>query len=274
MQVIGLKRHLLTTLIAVLVLPWGSLLPAATPVVDGEDQSPPEAKEILNKYLQARGHDDQLRGISMEVEISAEVPKLKESGTLHALRKISRVGQVTYRVLAFQGSNVVKKDIIARYLDAEKQEQGDQDIGITPANYKFKYRGQIPSQANSPAYMFQLTPRKKKVGLFKGEIWIDSRTYLPVFEKGKLVKNPSIFFKEVEFKRGFLIRDGLAVPAYMTSTIDTRLVGKIALNISFSNFSQSRDTEAGEDNADAANAHQSMLKEGGAQIVRVRRLMP
>jgi hypothetical protein len=174
--------------------------------------------------------------MSMEVEIHATVPKRQESGTLRALRKISRVGQITYRVLAFQGANFVKTEIIARYLAAEEQGQGDQDIGITPANYKFKYKGMVPSQQNMPAYVFQLTPRKKKVGLFKGEIWIDSKTYQPVFEEGRLVKNPSVFFKKVDFRRGFAVQNGKVVPCYMASTIDTRLVGKIEILINFFAF--------------------------------------
>ncbi len=256
MQVIGLRRRFLTTFITFLVLLSG-VLPAAAA---DDKESSSEAAEIINKYLQAKSHEDELRGMSMEVEINAEVPKRKESGKLRALRKISRVGQITYKVLAFQGANFVKTEIIARYLQAEQQEQGDQDVGITLTNYKFKYKGQVPSQANSPAFVFQLTPRKKKVGLFKGEMWIDCKTYLPVFEKGRLVKNPSIFFKQVDFRRGFSIQNGLAVPSYIASTIDTHVVGKIEISINFSKFTQGRDSEIGEDAADATVAHRSMFR--------------
>ncbi len=93
--------------------------------------------------------------------------------------------------------------------------------------------------------MFQVQPRKKRVGLYKGELWLDSRLYLPVFEKGRFVKNPSIFFKKVDFERGFSIQDGLSVPSYITSTIDTRLVGRVELNISYSNFNHGEATPDG-----------------------------
>jgi hypothetical protein len=259
MQVIGLRRPFPVTSITLLLVLFSLL--ATTALADPEQISPSQEAEIINKYLQAKSHDNELRGASMEVEISAEVPKLKESGTLRALRKISRVGQITYKQIAFQGAKFVKNEIIARYLSAEQQEQGDQDIGITPANYKFKYKGEVPSRADTPAYIFQLTPRKKKVGLFKGEMWIDSKTYLPVFEKGRLVKNPSVFFKKVDFRRGFAIQNGMAVPAYLASTIDTRLVGKIEININFSKFTQNQGAEADEETtADSAVTHQTMLK--------------
>jgi hypothetical protein len=69
-------------------------------------------------------------------------------------------------------------------------------------------------------------------------MWLDANTYLPVLEKGRLVKNPSVFFKKVDFERDFAIQNGTVVPERMNSTIDTRLVGKVELSISYSNFAQ------------------------------------
>ena len=88
--------------------------------------------------------------------------------------------------------------------------------------------------AGNERYVFQLAPRKKRVGLFKGELWLDARTYLPVVEKGRLVKNPSVFFRKVDFERDFALRNGSSVPARMSSTIDTRLVGKVNLTVNYS----------------------------------------
>ena len=67
----------------------------------------------------------------MEVEISASVPRLQEHGKLRALRKISKVGLITYRVLGFQGDNTVKKEVIARYLQAEQKSQRDPGLMLT-----------------------------------------------------------------------------------------------------------------------------------------------
>jgi hypothetical protein len=64
-----------------------------------------------------------------------------------------------------------------------------------------------------------------------------------VVEKGKLVKNPSIWFKKVEFERDFAIRNGVSVPEHMSSTIDVRLIGKVQLNIDYSDFQQNADQD-------------------------------
>jgi len=242
----GLRRTFPPLLSAAVLLFGAVAVSFATPDFGGRDESgDPVGSEILQKYLEAKGHTQDLRGASMEVEISASVPKLKENGKLRALRMISHVGQVTYRVAAFQGPNFVKKEIIARYLQAEQQSQDKENIDITPQNYKFKYKGERQTQAGASAFVFQLQPRKKRVGLYKGELWLDSRLYLPVLEKGRLVKNPSIFFKKVDFERGFSIQDGFSVPSYITSTIETRLVGKVELNISYSKFNHGDATPTG-----------------------------
>jgi hypothetical protein len=213
--------------------------------------------QILQKYLTAQqAHEDALRGASMQVDIDANVPGLKEHGRLHALRSISKVGSVTYHMLSFQGDNSVKKDVIARYLQAEEQGQGDQSLAITPANYKFKYKGEKTIPSGEQVFDFQLSPRSKKVGLFKGVLWLDAKTYLPVLEKGRLVKNPSIFFKKVEFERDYSILNGTAVPKRMSSTIDVRLVGKVELSINYSNFEQNG-ADTGEPQAAAANVQAS-----------------
>lgn len=207
---------------------------ASGPADLSRDVASGNSGQIVQNYVHAtEAHENALRGLSMQVEISATVPGLKEHGTLRALRSISKLGQITYHVLDFQGDNTIKKDVIARYLQAEQQSQGDQSLAITPANYKFRYRGARVENGHE-SYVFQLTPRRSRIGLFKGQLAIDTKTYLPVYEKGRLVRNPSIFFKHVDFEREYQIENGVAVPEKVSSTIDVRLVGKVEINISYS----------------------------------------
>jgi len=202
---------------------------------------------IVENYCSvARDHEHSLDGASMEVDIEASLPKLKKHGRLHALRSISALGRITYDHLRFEGDGAVKNDVIARYLTAETQAQSDSSLklDVIPANYKFKYKGVI-QDAGRDVHVFQVTPRKKRVGLYRGEIWIDAATFLRVREAGTWVKNPSIFLKKVEFVRTFEIRNGVSVPVEVQSIVDTRLVGKAELKIAF------HDVALGESNARA-----------------------
>ncbi len=203
------------------------------------DSSATVPDTIVENYCAAsRNQDQALRSASMDADFSGSIPKLKEQGKLHALRHISALGRITYDVLRFEGDNTVKKELITRYLSAEQEVQKEQSpsLAVTPANYKFKYKGRN-DLTGKPVHVFQVTPRQKRPGLFKGELWIDAGTYLRVRESGYLVKNPSIFLKKVAFVRTYEIRDGISVPREVQSVVDTWLVGKAELTIEYSNFS-------------------------------------
>ncbi len=236
-----MKRTVWALVFGLFATTAGALAFTGEPGGSSED---PETARIISKYVTAsQAPSNSLRGVSMEVEISASVPELQKHGKLHALQNISKLGQITYKVLGFQGDDTVKKDVIARYLTAEQQSQSDKSMAVTPANYKFKFKGRHDLPVGNAAYVFQVSPRKKAVGLFKGEIWLDADTCLLIFEKGRLVKNPTVFFRQVDFERAFAIKDGVAIPQHMNSVIDTRLVGKIELNIDYSHLEPENDPD-------------------------------
>lgn len=226
--------------------------------VDGGDALTGAPAEIVSKYLAASQADESgLRGGSMEVEIYAALPQLKEQGSLHASRRISQLGRITYRVLGFEGDKTVKNQVIARYLEAEQQTRDKQNLAVTPVNYKFKFKGERAVAGDHHIYVFEVAPRKKRVGLFKGEMWLDAASFLPVYEKGRLVKSPSIFFKRVQFERAYQIQNGLAVPEHMSSSIDTRLVGRVELNVRYSKFALS---DSDENQCSGASASEAGLQ--------------
>lgn len=195
--------------------------------------------EILERYFEAsKSQQESLHGLQMEMSFDAKMPKLHKEGKLKALRFVSKLGKITFNTLSFTGDSTIKKEVIARFLQME-QDSGEKasDMSISQKNYKFKYKKSIQSD-NRPVYVYELTPKEKKVGLFKGELWIDSETYMPVRESGRLVKSPSVFLKKVEFVREYVIKDGIAVPKMIKSFIETRLAGRAELDINYSNYTR------------------------------------
>jgi hypothetical protein len=200
--------------------------------------TPVSPETIVDHFLVAtRSQEQAAKGATMEVDMSASLPKLKKEGRLRALRRISTLGRITYDILKFDGDNTVKRQVIARYMEAEAEALKDPSpaMAITPQNYKFRYKGLI-EQGGNTAHIFEVTPRQKRQGLFKGDLWIDAKTYLRVQESGYLVKNPSVFLKKIAFIRRYEIHDGISVPRQVQSVVDTRLVGKAELTIDFSHF--------------------------------------
>lgn len=199
--------------------------------------------DIVNKYLDAtKVQQAALRGCQMDVDIDAKLPRLEKQGKLRALRIVSRLGQIIYKGLDFTGDNTIKKEVIARYLEAESQARDDGSMAISPENYKFRLKAKL-TQNENVTYIFQLTPKKKRQGLFKGELWLDAATGMPVRESGQLVKNPSVFLKKVEFVREYQLENGVALPSHIESTVDTRIAGKAELSINFSHFTHEHDVD-------------------------------
>lgn len=221
-----------------ILLAWG--LPASAEPDHKEELS----FQVIDKYVLAmQERHGALNGTAMEVQIDATLSKHRKTGRLSALRRISQLGQITYKFLSFTGDDSIKRDVIGRYLTAETQaKQPPELLAITPANYQFKYKG-IRLHDEREAHIFEVKPKKKKVGLFKGELWIDAQTYLPLRESGEFVKNPSVFLKKIKFIREYRIQEGLAVLRHIESTVETRVVGKAEIAIDFNNMTK-QDPEA------------------------------
>jgi len=198
------------------------------------------AQETLQRYLAAsKEQSRQLRDVEMNVEIDASIPKLNRKGKLSALRGIGRLGQITYKAITFQGDDSIKRDVIARYMQAEVEASQKPGLGIEAANYKFRYADHHVN-GDWELYLFELTPKQKKPGLFRGWIWLEAKSAMPVREEGEFVKSPSVFLRRISFTRDYLVQDGVSVPSSIRSTIETRIVGKAEIEVRYSNMHTTR----------------------------------
>lgn len=246
--ILGVQRSVLKPfLTAVLVAV------VSTSTVLGEPKAPPVPEEqMVSRYLEAtQAQQSALRGGTEEIDIDAAVPKFKKQGKLHALRSISKLGKITYKALGFSGDNVVKTEVIANYLKAEIESaaKGSSDVALSPQNYKFKYKG-TQDWNGRQVYVLHVNPREKKVGLFKGELWLDVATYMPVRESGTFVKSPSFMLKKMQFVRNYDLQNGVSLPHRTESRVETRFFGSVELNINYLTFSKDA-AQAGADDAEA-----------------------
>jgi hypothetical protein len=232
---------------ALCIVPLSSADIYAAAVADALDE---QSMPIVDRYIDAT-HTQQMamRDMQMEVDIDAKLVKLQKQGKLTALRSISKLGRITYKALGFSGDSTVKQEVIARYLAAESEGRENGTIAIAPANYKFKFKNTVEWYGRKIAVL-QISPKRKAVGLFKGELWVDSETGMPIRESGQFVKSPSVFLKKIAFVRDYEMADGIAIPKHIESTVDTRLVGRAELEISFSHFAKYSEDAAEEAGAD------------------------
>jgi len=167
-----------------------------------------------------------------DVEIEATLPKLAKEGRLRAIRSTSSQGEAEYQVVDTGGDPTVRRQVIARYLSAEKTAAAlpAGSAAITPANYEFRYHGAVSIDAQT-AYVFQIKPRKKREGLIKGELWIDGETGAAIRISGYLVRTSSVFVKRLDVTRVVTLDHGKPVTRLTHLLVSTRLVGPAELMI-------------------------------------------
>jgi hypothetical protein len=192
---------------------------------------PPAPGLALARYLARSANcDPWSEPNTVLMEIDASLPELAEKGHLRAIRDWAEHHTPDYQVIHIDGDAMVKEQVIARYLTAEKEAAKipASSVAIAPANYKFRY---VSSRGGTKVYAFQITPRKKRPGLIQGELWIDGATGLAVHEAGYFVKRPSIFIRRLKITRDVSLRGG--APYLRTTHIDieTHLVGRAELTI-------------------------------------------
>ena len=97
--------------------------------------------EVVDRYVEAnRAQQAILRDSTMDMEIFGKLPQLKKEATVRGVRQIARSGEISYQSLTTLGDTNVKRDVIAKYLNAEQEAstslvKGDgklKSIAITP----------------------------------------------------------------------------------------------------------------------------------------------
>ena len=232
-------------------------LAAAAALPGASPELAPKPHEVLARYLEA---GPQAKPWTVEtVEVEASIPKLKERGHLRAIRRLL-LGRPEFQMIAMEGDRTVRQQVIARYLSAEIEAAGlpPASVAIDSGNYKFRFMGSI-SDGDALAYIFEITPRKKRAGLIRGQIWIDSATALVRRQTGYLVRSPSIFIRKLGITRDTSIRAGLPYERKTHLEIETRLVGRAELTVTEQPYSGDAGENAGDQAASAAAAARPYL---------------
>lgn len=213
-------------IVAVILLSLAGGVNAAE-VLEVRGTAGPEA--ALERYMAAGG---QAPWATESIEIHAAIPKLEKTGRLLAIRHLAPTSDSRYEVVQLAGDSTVKEQVIMRYLNAQQRaaEIPAASIAIAPKNYKIAFK-RAADDGERQAYVFQITPRHKREGLIKGELWLDEWTGVPIRQSGRLVKSPSIFIKRIAITQENTVREGIIESRLTHITIETRLVGRAELVI-------------------------------------------
>lgn len=179
-----------------------------------------------------------LASYSANTVIEAELPDQSQKGRYELLRTYFAPHTLKFKAINFTGDGFVKSNVIHRLLQSEVdhvEKQEGPETAITARNYKFNYKG-VKEIDGREAHVFDVKPREKRVGLFKGKIYIDRLTGTLRRAEGQAVKSPSFFINKIEFTTDYADFGSFTFPVHLHSWAKTRLVGRAVVDISISDY--------------------------------------
>jgi hypothetical protein len=197
--------------------------------------SPSMSSDLALQVYQQRVEEQarNLASYSATTLIRAELPATSQCGEYQLRRDYLAPRTLGFKVIQSAGDAFVKTNVIARLLRSEVDHVQKDDpalTSLTPVNYKFSHKSTTTLDGR-PVHIYQVKPRTKRLGLFKGRIYLDALTGTLVRTEGSIVKSPSLFIKSIHFVQNYVDIAGFTFPSHSHSEAKTRIVGRVVVDI-------------------------------------------
>lgn len=212
--------------------------------------SPDLALATCQRALQEQSSE--LAGYTATTVIEAELTDSAQKAEFELKQHYAAPGILEFTPIHSSGDGFVKSNVIVRLLQSEvehvqKREQWKTAINFE--NYKFSYKGEAQLNGTA-AHVYEVKPRHKRVGLFKGRIYVDASDGSLLRAQGRIAKSPSFFIKRIDFVQDYATIGGFTVPVHLHSEAQTRIVGKAVVDVLLKDYRP----EIASTNSDVASA--------------------
>ena len=193
--------------------------------------SPDLALATYQRGLQEQSSD--LSGYTATTIIEAELTESAQKAEFELKQRYAAPGILEFTPVRSSGDSFVRSNVIVRLLQSEVehvQKREQWKTAIDAENYKFSYKGD--EQLNGTAvHVYDVKPRHKRVGLFKGRVYVDASDGCLLRAQGRIVKSPSFFIKRIDFVQEYATIEGFTFPVHLHSEAQTRIAGKAVVDI-------------------------------------------
>lgn len=203
--------------------------------------SPPKmSPELALQIYQQRQQQQstKLAAYSDNTYMVADLPDTKQKGEYELVRTYAAPNSLKFKPLKFIGDNFVKNNILVRLLQSEVDHTVKQESAMTAIderNYKFSLKSTEQIEGRT-VYVYNVKPHKKRVGLFKGKIYIDASSGSLMRAEGQMVKSPSIFIRKMEFVQDYAEVGGFVLPSHVHSVAKVSIIGRTVVDIFHRNY--------------------------------------
>ncbi len=158
-----------------------------------EPRLSPENLAFVRYITSLQKRDPLTESGPVAILIQASLPQLYKQAEMLAVRETGENEKGQYLIVYIAGDRTVVEEVMARSFELARtvEDLPLSSILITPANYKFRFRGEVKAGVDK-AYVYDITPRERRLGLIKGQLWMDSATGAEVVVTGRLTDVPSV----------------------------------------------------------------------------------
>ena len=193
-----------------------------------------QISQVIQRYFSAvERQREAMLGAEMELNLKGRLVKMEESGFMKVMRKISAVGEISFKVIdPFDGDNTVKKQLFERFLKEEQETRAFGALAVTEDGYLFRLK-YMRKHNGKQTYVFDITPRRNDEGMVRGEVEIDGETGMPLRESIEPARNPDFRLSGFNVLREYEIKNGISVIKRMVTQADVKLFGRAELEVEY-----------------------------------------
>jgi len=216
--------------VLLLALMQGVLPPAASPlsvteIVDHMVQAENERTAAFSGYTGMRRYHFENKKVGKRADVTVRVI-------------CDQTGAKTFEVTEESGSGFVRRRIIRRMIDAEREASGKgehQQTRILPQNYDFALLGTEVVDGR-PSYVLEISPKNENQFMVRGRIWVDAEDFAVTRVEGSPAKNPSFWIRSVNVVHRYDRIGKFWLPVSNQSRADVRIFGQTDVRIEYFDY--------------------------------------
>lgn len=147
-------------------------------------------------------------------------------------------GAKHFNVVAEDGWKSANSHVLKKMLESES-ETSDPTVRpktrLTAENYYFSL---VSSEVidGRPAYVIDVTPKRRDKYLMEGRVWIDAQDFALVRAEGRPARNPSFWTHSIHFVQQYRKSGSYWFPTSTLSVTEARLFGTTKVNIDYFDY--------------------------------------
>ncbi len=201
---------------------------------------PRMSPELALQVYQQRQKEQsaKLTAYSDDTVMVANLPDTRQKGEYELERSYSAPNSLKFKPLKFTGDNFVKNNVLVRLLQSEVDHTMRQEsplMAINDQNYKFSLKSTEQWDGRT-VYVYSVKPHKKRIGLFKGRIFVDASSGSILRAEGQMVKSPSVFIRKMDFVQDYAEVAGFMLPSHIHSVAKVRVIGRTIVDVFHRNY--------------------------------------